>query len=157
MFHTVIAVDPGRVTGWAIAVDQKARAWGQGTVEEAADAILGEVKGMDEPVLLFVEAAYQGRFGAGVQVAYRAGLIVGLLRRALPEGSVVMSAPATQWRKALGWTGGKDGRKNAKQRAALAAFEYTDDKQMKMPTREHVAEAVCMAIAAFKLSADLPE
>ena len=46
MFHTVIAVDPGRVTGWAIAVDQKARAWGQGSVEEAADAILGEVKGM---------------------------------------------------------------------------------------------------------------
>jgi hypothetical protein len=155
MFHTTIGVDPGKVTGWCVAVDHKPVAWGQGATEDSVDAVLAELKGLDEPVCLFVEAAYQGRFGAGVQVAYRAGLVVGMLRRSLPEGSIVMTAPATQWRKALGWSGGKEGRKHAKSQAAKVAFDLTQDKEMRMPTREHVAEAICMAVAAFKLSAEL--
>lgn len=148
MFDVTIGVDPGRVTGWAIASCGKMVAWGQGGPEEAADAIAEEIRGLDEPAVMLVEAAYQGRFGAGVVVAYRAGLIVGILRDKLPEGSLVTMAPATQWRKALGFKGGKEGRKEAKDRARRYAYEHTQDKEMLMATREHVAEAVCMALAA---------
>lgn len=146
--HVTIGVDPGKVTGWAIASGGKLVCWGQGEPEAAAQAIIDELRGMDEPVRLLIEAAYQGRFGAGVQVAFRSGLILGMLKAHLPQESVVIMAPASQWRKALGWKGGKDGRKAAKDRARAFAYDLTEDKEMKFANREHVAEAICMAMAA---------
>jgi len=52
----------------------------------------------------------------------------------------------------LGWP--KLKRKEAKQYAMRMAFELTGDAQTKMATREHVAEAICMAVAAQTLEAE---
>lgn len=147
-----IGVDPGRITGWCVAVNGKPVAWGQGEAEKAADSILAEILGLDEPVTVVLESAFQGRFGAGVAVAFRAGLILGILRGGLPQWSTVIKCPATQWRRALGWP--KYKRKEAKQAAMRLAFELTGDAETKMATREHVAEAICMAVAAQVLEAE---
>jgi len=141
-----IGIDPGRVTGWAVAVADKPVEWGQGEAEEAADSILRSIKDVGEPVTVLCEAAFQGRFGAGVAVAYRAGLILGILRGGLPTGSTVSMAPATQWRRAMGWPRMK--RQESKKRAMAHAFSLTGDADVKRPTREHVAEAICMATIA---------
>lgn len=150
MNATTIGIDPGRVTGWAVAVDGHPVAWGQGEAEEAADSILREIKDIGEPVTVLCEAAFQGRFGAGVAVAYRAGLILGILRAGLPAGSTVAMAPATQWRRAMGWSRMK--RQESKKRAMAHAFSLTQDADVKRPTREHVAEAICMATVANQVA-----
>ena len=147
-----IGVDPGRVTGWAFAVEGRpmivdgAPICGYGPPEQAAKDILAELAGNDEPVRIVFEAAFQGRFGAGVSVAYTTGFLVGLISPHLVAGSEVIRLPATQWRSRL-WPGKKFKRDEAKRMAAAYAFDETGDESMKRPSREHVAEAVCIAIA----------
>lgn len=150
MTHVTIGIDPGRVTGWAVAVNGKPVAWGQGTCEDAAESVVREIIGLDEPVTVVLENAFQGRFGAGVAVAFRAGMIAGIMHGKLPDGSITHKVPASQWRKALGWP--KLNRTEAKKTAMRMAFDLTGDASTKKPTREHVAEAICMAIAAPYIS-----
>lgn len=150
--QVTIGIDPGRVTGWAVAVNGKPVAWGQEEAEKAADAVVAEIKGLDEPVTVVLENAFQGRYGAGVAVAFRAGVIAGILRGGLPEWSVVIKVPASQWRRALGWP--KLNRTEAKKKAMRMAYDLTHDDDVRRPSREHVAEAICMAIAAPVLEAE---
>jgi len=153
MGHTLIAIDPGNKTGWAISENHHLFLSGESLLKVAVQEIVKNIKGKHVDAFA-IENMY---FGAGraspsalYKLGHNTGYIVGLLEPHLDEKTVRWNPQPGEWRSVLGFARGKREEMAAlalEKAEAIAAQKLEGPRGGKHTDR---AMAICIGAAMIK-------
>lgn len=153
MGHTLIAIDPGSNTGWAIYENGHLFLSGESKRDVAVQEIISHIKGKHVDAFA-IENMY---FGAGrsspralYMLGFNTGYISGLLEPYLEQDTERWNPQPGQWRKVLGIAKGK------REEVAVAALQKAEDiavQKLEGPRggkQTDRAMAICIGMAMLK-------
>lgn len=147
----VIGVDPGSTTGYALMNERGLRSWNQGKMETMVPEIIRLARDYRPIALIAIERAFMGKgIRSSLVVAENESFLRGALWQAGVQSEMEMWRPlAAEWRSAHGF---RRESKLAHQQALGMATARTGVEFR--PKDIHVAEAICIAVAAFEKACD---
>jgi Holliday junction resolvasome RuvABC endonuclease subunit len=141
----VLGIDPGSTVGYAVMTDQGISKWGQGPMLDVIPEIISTAMAHAQLDVIAIERAFVGR---GIHSSLVVAENESFLRGALWQAGV----RANNWRPlAMEWRALHGFRRESKlaHQQALGMAAARTGSQFR-PKNIHVAEAICIAIAAWE-------